>query len=123
MAKRDGEHESYCWSIIVPDLIKRHGWRDRTMLQFGVFVVLNVRWGGSGGGEANCYGLLTAAETQVSASEFADMVIAEIKQFEMVQQWNEQDEVWQLQEFCSGLDLNRPFQAELRARLEASLPG
>jgi hypothetical protein len=122
MAKRDGEHEIYCWGTIVPDLIERHGWRDREMLRFGVFVVLNIRWGGSGGGDANCYGLLAAAENQVSPSEFADMVIAEIKKFEMEQQWNDQDEFWQLQEFCSDLDVNQPFQADLRAKLESYLP-
>lgn len=122
MTKRDGEHETFCWGTIVPDLIGRHGWRDRATLRFGVFVALNIRWGGLRVGDPNCYGLFTAAAQQVSVPEFSNMIIEEIEQFEMVQQWNDQNEVWQLEEFCAGLNVQEPFQSQLLEALKAYLP-
>ncbi|MEQ1673394.1 MAG: hypothetical protein ABL893_21310, partial [Hyphomicrobium sp.] len=117
MIECDREHEKFCYHTIFSDLIRRRGWRDRSMLQLGIFMAICVEAGGQGRANLEHDGLLTAAASQTSPEEFARMVLQELNGV-MDALWSDDPEVegeaaWQLKGFCSDLNRSIPFQARV----------
>lgn len=122
MLKCDREHEKFCYRTILPDLIQRHGWRDRGMIRLGVFMEICVEAGGQGRGSLDRDGLQTAAASQFSPCEFADAVLEELNRV-MLSLWSDDPEFeaetkWQLKGFCSGLRPEKPFDAKVLEELK-----
>lgn len=126
MTKRDGEHECYCGDVIMPEFLKRYGWRDEAVLRFGVFFAINRIWGGLRP-EAqiwNEYGLLDAASGMLKADAFADLVLAELHSHDLAPQWNHQEPKtgYYLSTLVAGLDPSDPYHQSLRRAFEEKCP-
>ena len=126
MTKRDGEHESFCGDVVLPDFLKRHGWHDEAVLGFGVFFAINRIWGGRGPENRiwNEYGLIDAASAMMTAEAFAELVLAELRSHDLEPQWNHQEPKgpYYLSSLVAGLDPSDRYHQSLRRALEEKCP-
>ncbi len=126
MTKRDGEHECFCGDVILPDFLKRYGWRDPAVLGFGVFFAINRIWGGRVPESLiwNEYGLIDAASGMMKAEAFANLVLAELRRHDLDPQWNHQEPKtgYYLSTLIAGLDQADRYHKALRAALEEKCP-
>ncbi|MCJ2130070.1 hypothetical protein [Methylobacterium sp. E-045] len=84
LARRDGEHETYTTNVMMKTYIAETGWRDRAMIDFGVYFALIRHRDGLinlNGGFLEEYGLLDAVESMMSADDFAEAMLGELDRF------------------------------------------